>query len=521
MKKLSLLYTISLFLCQPVMAQMPFSRFYELENPDAPGRNFSHALIAQDSGFVLLNGANCSFNTEACGGVHIINLNGDILERRLFNFFEYPPFPAFSIIATADGHYLACGLEVLPGDNPPDYDKLQMWMMKVKPNGDTLWVKQYDDPDEEDEDANDILETPGKDGYYLQGDVGKDFHYFYKTLIRTDLNGNALWRKDIKNGNAYMMLGNMILLSSNDKLTMAYESGPGVGYFKTWVSVLDTLGNELWSKPLIAKSAAPWQPIIRELPSGNLLICCNADTLIYPDQFPPVPYFYELDTSGQILREGNLNSADKTQIVNRMRISSDGNILIAGKHIDHITDKQSSWIAKLDLATWQPIWQRFYALPQNIATNLYGGFIDIVETPWGGLACAGKMTHELPGGGAGDTDAWLLSLDSEGCFTPSCGTDYIILDAGEVVPVGPSAQFITFPNPAEKEVRVRCLTNETSGNIEIFVFDVYGKKVSFSFLSKGEMDTKIDVSNLPAGIYFIQITTGEQTLQTSKLLKVK
>lgn len=503
------------------MAQAPFSQFYELENPDAPGKNFSHALLAHDSGFVLLNGANCNFSANVCGGVHIIDFDGEMLERRLFDFFEYPPFPAFDIIATSDGHYLTSGLEVLPGTSPPDYNKLRMWMMKIKPNGNTLWIKEYNDPAEEDEDANDILEAPGKDGYFLQGDVGKDFHYFYKALIRTDLNGNELWRKKIKNGNTYMNRGNMVLLSSNDKIAMAYESGPGVGYFKTWVSLLDTLGNELWSKVLISTTAAPWEPIIRELPSSNLLVLCNADTLIYPDQFPPVPYFYEIDTSGNILREGNLNSAGKTQLINQIRISTDGNILIAGKYIDHITDKQSSWIAKVDLATWQPIWQRFYALPQNIATNLYGGFTDIVKTPWGGLACAGKMTHELPGGGVGDTDAWLLSLDSEGCFTPGCGTDYIILNAGEIVPVEPSSQFLVLPNPAEKEVSVRRLANEPPGNIEILMFDAYGRKMSSAFLSKGEPEVKIDVSTLPTGIFFIQIIAGGKNLQTSKLLKIK
>jgi hypothetical protein len=504
-----------------MMAQVPFSQFYELENPNNPGKNWSHALLAHENGFVLLNGGNCNGNSEACGGVHIIDSNGEALERKPFDFFEYPPYPAFDIIATSDGHYLTSGLEVLPGTSPPDYNKLRMWMMKIKPDGDTLWVKRYDDPVEDDEDANNILEASGKDGYFLQGDVGKDFHYSYKALIRTDLHGNELWRKKIKNGNTYMNRGNMVLLSSNDKIAMAYESGPGVGYFKTWVSLLDTLGNELWSKALIPTTSAPWEPIIQELPSSNLLVLCNADTLVYPDQFPPVPYFYEIDTSGNILREGNLNSAEKTQLVNQMRISTDGNILIAGKYIDHITDKQSSWIAKIDLSTWQPIWQRFYALPQNIATNLYGGFSDIVETPWGGLACAGKMTHELPGGGIGDTDAWLLSLDSEGCFTPGCGTDYIILDAGEIVPIGSSSQFIVFPNPAEKEVCVRRLTNEPSGDIEIFVFDAYGIKVSDSFLGKGVLDTKLDVSNLPAGVYFIQITSGTQTLQSSKLFKIK
>jgi Secretion system C-terminal sorting domain len=521
MKKLALLYIISFSLCLSIMAQAPFSQFYELENPNAPGKNWSHALLAHENGFVLLNGGNCNVNTEACGGVHIIDSNGEALERKPFDFFEYPPYPAFDIIATSDEHYLISGLEVLPGINPPDYNKLRMWMMKLKMNGDTLWVKRYDDPTEDDEDANDILETPGKDGYYLQGDVGKDFHYSYKTLIRTDLNGNELWRKKIKNGNAYMMHGNMALLSSNDRIAMVYESGPGAGYLKTWVSMVDTAGNELWSKSIISQTSSIVQPSIRELPSGNLLVFCSPDTLIYPDQFPLIPYFYELDTSGQVLREGNLNSADKTQIVNRMRISSDGNILIAGKYRDHITDKQSSWIAKIDLTTWQPIWQRFYALPQNIATNFYGGFIDIVETPWGGLACAGKMTHELPGGGVGDTDAWLLSLDSEGCFTPGCGTDYIILDVGEIVHFEPPAQFLVFPNPAEKEVSVRRLANEPSGNVEIFVFDAYGRKVSDSFLAKGALDTKLDVSNLPAGVYFIQVTSGAQTLQFSKLFKIK
>jgi hypothetical protein len=519
MKKYLLIFIINSFCNEFIFSQTYFSRFYELESVSNPSKNLSHALLTNDSGFVLLNAGTCNFNNDVCGGIHTLDLNGEVMERKLFTGFTYPYFPAFDILSTSDGNYLTSGLDVLPGGS--NGDKLRMWMLKLKPNGDTLWLKFYDDTIEEDEDANDILETPQKDGYYLQGDVGQDFNHFYKILIRTDLYGNVVWSKKIKNGLRYMMQGNMILLTSKDKIAMAYESGQGIEYFKTWVTLVDTLGNEIWSKPLLPKTSAPWQTIIQELPSKNLIVLCNADTLIYPDEFPPIPYFYEIDTSGSIVREGHLNSIDKTQIINQMRISMDGNILLAGKYYDHITDKQSNWIAKIDINTWLPIWQRFYALPQNLATNLYGGLIDIIETPWGGLACAGKVQYPDPNTVIGDMDAWVLNLDNEGCLTPNCVDIYTVLADGELVPTEKNAAFAVSPNPMLEEISINRIDTQIKSDVNISIFDAYGKSTIFEKILKGSDNIKIDVNLLPTGMYFVQFSTNNQIIQTQKLIKIK
>ncbi|MBL7828336.1 MAG: T9SS type A sorting domain-containing protein [Saprospiraceae bacterium] len=522
MKSFALTISACLFLFIPVVkAQENWSRFYELENPAMPGKNGSHALLAYDSGFVLLNGANCNMNTETCGGLHRLDRNGGVTSRSPFSqYFQYQHFPAFSILHATDGNFVTTGLESLPGGS--DGDMLRMWVMKIKPDGDTLWVKNYDNPNEEDEDANDILTAPNGDGYYLQGDEGQDFDHFFKSLTRINNNGDVLWKKEILNGERYMMQGNMELLVSNDKIAMAYASGPGAGHFSTWVTLTDTLGNIAWSKRLITQTSTILQPIVRALPSGNMLVFCSPDTIIFPDQFPLIPYFYEIDTQGVIVREGHLSSIDKTQHVLQMRISEDGNILICGRYIDHITDKQSNWVAKVDLATWQPIWQRFYALPQHITTNLYGGFIDVVETPWGGLACAGKVAYPMSGGGAvDDIDAWVITLDNEGCFKPGCSNGtYTILDAKEPVSMLSNERFLISPNPASEQVEIKRLTDSDRQDVDIQLYNLWGETVSSVLLPKGDRVAILDLLHLPAGPYFLQCYSDGHLAQSGMVFKI-
>ena len=78
-----------------------------------------------------------------------------------------------------------------------------------------------------------------------------------------------------------------------------------------------------------------------------------------------------------------------------------------------------------------------------------------------------------------------------------------------------NASLQIYPNPTTGELTIN---NEqlTINNIEIF--DIYGKKHHISYLTSHISNHQINISHLPAGIYFLKITT-ENGVFVEKVVK--
>jgi Secretion system C-terminal sorting domain/Sortilin, neurotensin receptor 3, len=78
--------------------------------------------------------------------------------------------------------------------------------------------------------------------------------------------------------------------------------------------------------------------------------------------------------------------------------------------------------------------------------------------------------------------------------------------------------FSCFPNPANTLITLGLGTDAKLVSI-ITINDVQGKILISKDLNKGQDQIQIDISELEAGMYFIEMKAGSQVLQTSKLLK--
>jgi len=72
-----------------------------------------------------------------------------------------------------------------------------------------------------------------------------------------------------------------------------------------------------------------------------------------------------------------------------------------------------------------------------------------------------------------------------------------------------------FPNPTNGELSVVSYQFPVE---RIDIFDVYGRKILTSFVSLMSLETTTNIAHLPAGIYFVKITT-EAGIQTQKIIK--
>ena len=119
----------------------------------------------------------------------------------------------------------------------------------------------------------------------------------------------------------------------------------------------------------------------------------------------------------------------------------------------------------------------------------------------------------------GDTDKFSFSV-SDGQGGAISATDFSIsIDITTAIETGLDADVSIYPVPAWKEVNMK-MTNTYRGRVNFHLVDITGKEMMIEDVTKEntELIHSIDLSNIPSGILFLQITTAKYT-RTLKLLK--
>lgn len=83
------------------------------------------------------------------------------------------------------------------------------------------------------------------------------------------------------------------------------------------------------------------------------------------------------------------------------------------------------------------------------------------------------------------------------------------------------SDLILYPNPTTGFVNVQCsMDNAQLGDVEIQVFDVYGRRLSVETKCiASPQTTQIDLSNYATGIYIIKLVNGGRVVATGKVVK--
>jgi hypothetical protein len=80
-----------------------------------------------------------------------------------------------------------------------------------------------------------------------------------------------------------------------------------------------------------------------------------------------------------------------------------------------------------------------------------------------------------------------------------------------------------FPIPCSQQITIRNLiqnTQDQTQNTIIKIFDAGGKEVMSCGLINQAEETRVDMRNLPCGVYFMQIKTGN-AIATRKVIKIR
>ena len=83
-----------------------------------------------------------------------------------------------------------------------------------------------------------------------------------------------------------------------------------------------------------------------------------------------------------------------------------------------------------------------------------------------------------------------------------------------------TADITFYPNPTTGIVNVHySMNNAQSGNVEIRVYDVYGKLIETTHALSPQPTVQIDLSNYATGIYIVKYVNGGKVVATGKVVK--
>ncbi|WP_411895816.1 T9SS type A sorting domain-containing protein [Winogradskyella sp. A2] len=109
---------------------------------------------------------------------------------------------------------------------------------------------------------------------------------------------------------------------------------------------------------------------------------------------------------------------------------------------------------------------------------------------------------------------YFWSVDSVNCFGTTTGTVWSFTTNAALSVVEEEIEvFSVSPNPVSDILNIKSVNDIDS----VFVYDLLGKEVA-SFNNNNIINSSVNLSNIPQGLYLVQITSGEKT-QTIKVAK--
>ena len=218
--------------------------------------DYLNSILPTADGNFLLGGKRA---TE--GWLIKVTMDGDTLWTKSYggiyrNFFR-------KICPAENGNFLCVGAD----EQPPDKKFADGWLVKIKPDGDTLWTKMYGGSDRE------FLNTiiPAADGNFLLGGMSWTFGTGTQNawLVKINSDGDTLWTKAYGEGDyseVYVICptadGNF-LLGGDTQFPNERES---VG----WLIKIKPNGDTLWTKTFGRRNGGSLAAIIPTA-DGNIL----------------------------------------------------------------------------------------------------------------------------------------------------------------------------------------------------------------------------------------------------------
>ncbi len=512
MKKISLTFILIILLILPDRFVHAQSFIQWQKSYGGTSTEYGYAIDTTNDGGYIVAGSSFSNDGDVTGNhgnadYWIVKLGstGDIQwQKSLGGTGTENPY---SIEQTTDGGYIVAGSSTSNnGDVTGNHGSTDYWVVKLKSTGTIQWQKSLGGSGAEK--AYSIQQT-ADDGYIVagysesnEGDVSGNHGNSDIWVVKLDSTGSLKWQKSLggsgsddafsiqqTNDRGYIVAG---WSSTNDGQVTGNH-----GSLDYWVVKLDSTGILLWQKSLGGTSIDEAYAI-QQSDDGGYIVAGSSQSNngdVTGNHGHEDYWVIKLDSSGTLKWQKSLGgsyidqaysikkTADKGCIVagttwlNTGVTISDGDV--TGNH-----GWQDYWVVKLD-STGTLQWQKCYG-------GSYGDNANSMQLTGDGGCIVVGSTNSNDGdvtAGYGNGDFWVVKLSDVSGIKESNSSPSILS---------------IYPNPTYREITIQ--TPQTS-TIEIFNLEGQILKT----LPNAPPTTTIDVSGLPAGIWFIKATTEKGT----------
>lgn len=482
----------------PIYAQTTFSKVIS-NYPLDPETAWTAAEVAD--GYIIGSVGEClGQDVIICGVVSKLDKNGNVVWFKQFDFY---PNPSNSLLIRGDKIYI-CG-----STNQPD---TQSVLYCLDMDGNVLWNRAYGEPDKFD--ASTSMAFTSDNHIVICGTrypdaPGLPLRIVY--LVKTDLDGNLIDEHTYGFQNR-QSLGWSIIETTDRQTVFSYDACPLSCFtdFTGGLASVDTSGNVIWNLSF-PFSFQPDQPIVIQTDLNTLVANWHTKTLLPNHDWTPPSLFY-IDMTGQIQDSLVFENQSLKAIEDLETIWEKGLAGCGSNFIDLITDPNpdpAGWVFRVD-KNRELLWEKSY-----VDTTFQGEAVtlqSITLTTDGGYIAVGTINNNMTG--VYESHNWILKLDSMGCLQPNCGETNYVTETEEVTFLK-GKDILVYPNPANSYIKIRLPKEYPLNNLTAFLVDNSGKTIKKILVDAEE--SHINVSEIPAGIYYLIIVSANEIITSKRV----
>jgi len=440
----------------------------------------------------------------------------------------------FAVKELSDGNYMISGWTKSYNTGNPN--KPDVYLLKTKPNGDSIWFKNFGTTESEYGFSMDLT----KDGGYIIGGHLYDFFSEY-LIMKIKPNGTLDWTKSYKG--KFPLWDNYLTsvkqTTDNGYILAGYSNAFDTTNFDIWLIKTDSTGDTLWTKTFGGIYNEEAWSIIQTTDGGYAILGTTFSYGKNSGNYSDI-YLIKTNNHGDSLWTKHYGG-DYNEFGNDIMQTQDNGFVVAGSNNSMGKGMSDLWLIRTD-SMGDTIWTKTYGGTSEdqgrFVKSYKGGYLIggisysesygnsdgyvVITTSNGSFVKSfhygGAINDEFQSGLVTKNDDILLIGNTSSKKVTNADILFVKLGQGTSIPNLPDSKnkVLVYPNPFEHEMNVYFNDNEIH-KVRFILSDINGKeivnieKTTANFLN-------VPLSNTQSGIYFYRIILGDGEQYWGKLI---